>query len=52
MSSMVWSILVRAKTPTILFQVHGDYSEDVGVKVDKAADEVMAEGGETEPVGA
>ncbi|CAN6439675.1 unnamed protein product [Victoria cruziana] len=34
-----------------LMEVHGDYSEDVGVKIDKPADETMAEG-ETELVGA
>ncbi|KAF7842425.1 40S ribosomal protein S3a-like [Senna tora] len=31
--------------------VHGDYSEDVGVKVDKLAEETMAEG-ITEVIGA
>nr|GMD17681.1 40S ribosomal protein S3a-like [Ipomoea batatas] len=33
-----------------LMEVHGDYSEDVGVKVDRAADEPIAEA--AEPVGA
>lgn len=32
-------------------QVHGDYSEDIGVKLDRPADETMAEG-EAEVVGA
>ncbi|XVF31171.1 hypothetical protein REPUB_Repub16aG0122900 [Reevesia pubescens] len=34
-----------------LMEVHGDYSEDVGVKLERPADETMAEG-ETEVVGA
>lgn len=33
-------------------KVHGDYSEDVGVKLERPADEVMAEGISAEPVGA
>ncbi|KAJ6775271.1 hypothetical protein OIU79_018447 [Salix purpurea] len=28
-----------------LMEVHGDYSQDIGVKVDRPADETMAEGG-------
>ncbi|CAO2832977.1 unnamed protein product [Amaranthus hypochondriacus] len=35
-----------------LMEVHGDYSEDVGVKLDRPADETMAEGETTEVVGA
>ncbi|KAJ8432783.1 hypothetical protein Cgig2_011706 [Carnegiea gigantea] len=31
-----------------LMEVHGDYSEDVGVKLDRPADETMAEGETTE----
>ncbi|KAK9735286.1 hypothetical protein RND81_04G196300 [Saponaria officinalis] len=27
-----------------LMEVHGDYSEDVGVKLERPADEIMAEG--------
>ncbi|KAB5556351.1 hypothetical protein DKX38_007260 [Salix brachista] len=34
-----------------LMEVHGDYSQDIGVKVDRPADETMAEG-DTEVVGA
>ncbi|KAH8507487.1 hypothetical protein H0E87_009872 [Populus deltoides] len=34
-----------------LMEVHGDYSQDIGVKIDRPADETMAEG-ETEVVGA
>lgn len=32
-------------------QVHGDYSQDIGVKIDRPADETVVEG-ETEVVGA
>ncbi|XP_057540127.1 40S ribosomal protein S3a [Amaranthus tricolor] len=35
-----------------LMEVHGDYSEDVGVKLDRPADETMAEGETAEVVGA
>ncbi|PIA45019.1 hypothetical protein AQUCO_01700523v1 [Aquilegia coerulea] len=35
-----------------LMEVHGDYSEDVGVKVDRAPEETMAEAEPTEIVGA
>ncbi|CAO2837056.1 unnamed protein product [Amaranthus hypochondriacus] len=35
-----------------LMEVHGDYSEDVGVKLDRPADETMAEPETTEVVGA
>ncbi|KAJ7961242.1 40S ribosomal protein S3a [Quillaja saponaria] len=35
-----------------LMEVHGDYSEDVGVKVDWPADEILAEAVPTEVVGA
>ncbi|KAL3591362.1 hypothetical protein D5086_010002 [Populus alba] len=34
-----------------LMEVHGDYSQDIGVKIDRPADETMAEG-EAEVVGA
>ncbi|KAI9185387.1 hypothetical protein LWI28_006731 [Acer negundo] len=35
-----------------LMEVHGDYSEDVGVKMERPADETMVAEGETEVVGA
>lgn len=35
-----------------LMEVHGDYSEDVGVKLDRPAEETMVEGETTEVVGA
>ncbi|KAK9735297.1 hypothetical protein RND81_04G196900 [Saponaria officinalis] len=35
-----------------LMEVHGDYSEDVGVKLDRPADETMVEGEAAEVVGA
>lgn len=45
------SILLKRRIIVGYVQVHGDYSEDVGVKVDRPAEETMVEG-ENEVVGA
>ena len=35
-----------------LMEFHGDYSEDVGVKLERPADEVVADAAPTEVIGA
>lgn len=42
---MIWYFVFQS------LKIHGDYSEDVGVKVDRPVDETMPEGA-TEVVGA
>ncbi|TXG65243.1 hypothetical protein EZV62_006518 [Acer yangbiense] len=42
----------RVKMFGKLMEVHGDYSEDVGVKLERPADEVVADAAPIEDIGA